>query len=455
VVVDPNARDTDKKEQATWRYAIVGTGGRGLFFLRGAADAYRDHSHVVGLCDTNAGRMAFYNRMLEKEFGHAPAPTYSPDEFDRMIREQNPDVVVVTTPDCHHDRYIISALEQGCDVITEKPMTIDAPRCRAILDAVDRTGRRLTVSFNYRWAVGPTRVREVLQEGIIGDIIHVDMEYMLDRFHGADYFRRWHRDKSKSGGLMVHKATHHFDLVNWWLDAVPQAVFGLGKLSFYGPQNGKQMGFDVDYPRSHGHKSADDPFAFDWDHHPILRPLYLDVEEYDHYVRDQNVFGEGISIEDTMSALVKYRTGTVLNYSLNAYLPREGYTVAFNGTRGRLEYVEMHPSHIIAGQDDEELGEQTKGSKTLTLYKYPNKVESLDIPAAIGGHGGGDAPLQRELFAPAPPVDPFNRRAGHEQAAASILIGIAANQSFNSGEMVQIKDLCPALGDATRLSDLV
>ena len=46
-------------------------------------------------------------------------------------------------------------------------------------------------------------------------------EWLLDTRHGADYFRRWHRNKNNSGGLMVHKATHHFDLVNWWMIPTP------------------------------------------------------------------------------------------------------------------------------------------------------------------------------------------------------------------------------------------
>ena len=53
-----------------------------------------------------------------------------------------------------------------------------------------------------------------LASGTIGKVISVHFEWMLDTVHGADYFRRWHRLKEKSGGLMVHKSGHHFDLVS-------------------------------------------------------------------------------------------------------------------------------------------------------------------------------------------------------------------------------------------------
>ena len=69
--------------------------------------------------------------------------------------------------------------------------------------------------------------------GTIGDVFSVHFEWLLNTKHGADYFRRWHRDKRNSGGLLVHKSTHHFDLVNFWLGTQPKTVFAMGDLRFY------------------------------------------------------------------------------------------------------------------------------------------------------------------------------------------------------------------------------
>ena len=213
------------------RYAIVGTGGRCIMFIDPLLKRFKDNNDIVALCDVNQGRLDHHNGRLENELGYHRVPTFHPDQFDQMIEQTKPDVVIVTTVDAFHHKYIIRAMELGCDAITEKPMTIDAAKCRAILDTINKTGRRLRVTFNYRWAPGTTLVKKLLSEGIIGDVIHADMEYLLNTDHGADYFRRWHREKDKSGGLMVHKSTHHFDLVNWWLDAVPETIFGFGRLA--------------------------------------------------------------------------------------------------------------------------------------------------------------------------------------------------------------------------------
>ena len=298
---------------------------------------------------------------------------------------------------------------------------------------------------------GATVVRKLLSEGIIGDIIHVDLDYMLDTSHGADYFRRWHREKDKSGGLLVHKATHHFDMVNWWIDAVPDTVFGMGRLAFYGRENAERRGAKIKYRRYYRSETKDDPFAIDLAADDKTRGLYLEAEKYDGYVRDRNVFGDNITIEDTMSVLVRYRTGVVLNYSLNAYLPREGFQIAFNGTKGRMEYSEIHSTLLPDETRHSRREESGKRLVVRPLFRAPYEVE---IAKAEGGHGGGDPLLQSQIFGPDATPDPLGRDAGHGQGAASILIGIAANRSFETGQPVSISEICPALDGAVRLSEL-
>ena len=426
------------------KYALIGAGSRARMFIDPLATKFREHGELVALADPNPGRLAYYNRRLAHELGYHEVPTYGSDDFDRMVEETRPDVVIVTTVDAFHHEYVVRAMELGCDAITEKPMTTDVDNCNLIIDAVKRTGRQLRVAFNYRWAPGATKVRQVIAEGAIGDVLHVDLEYWLNTSHGADYFRRWHRQKENSGGLIIHKSTHHFDLVNWWIDAVPETVYGMGRLAFYGKQNAEARGESVTYDRYIDRDTTADPFAIDLSQDETLRGLYLDNERYDGYHRDQNVFGEGITIEDSMSLLVKYRTGAVLNYSLNAYLPREGFQVAFNGSRGRLEYEERH---------DGMHGETARRSK-LVLYPMFGEPQEIAVPEGEGGHGGGDQLLQRQIFAQDAAPDPFRRDAGHQQGAASVLVGMAANRSFDTGEAVAISNLCPNLGTATKLSAL-
>ena len=425
------------------RFAIVGTGGRSVMFIDAAAKTYKEYAELVGFCDISQTRMDHWNRHVVEKLSGSAVPTYHADDFDRMVRETKPDTVIVTTMDALHHKYIIRALELGCDAITEKPMTIDAEKAKAIFDAVDRTGGKVTVTFNYRYAPHSTMLRQVIMEGHIGRPLLVDFMWTLDTSHGADYFRRWHREKDKSGGLLVHKATHHFDLVNFWIASTPKKVFAMGDLKFYGRQNARERGEERPYDRYTGVKEAEgDPFAMSLDRDG-LRQLYLDAEKDSGYVRDRNVFGDNISIEDTMGVLATYRNGVQLNYSLVAYSPWEGLRVAITGTKGRVELYDRHGSHIIKGQSDDELAaEQAKQHvQEMTLFPMFGVPRKLEIPKAKGGHGGGDTRILDQLFLPNPPADTFNRGASHIDGAASILLGVAANESIATGKLIDVDDL--------------
>lgn len=443
------------------RFAYVGTGGRARMFLDPVAGRFTADAEIAALCDLSLVRANFHRQRLRSKYGYPDVPVYAHTDFLRMIRETLPDVVVVCTIDREHDHYIVEALRAGCDVITEKPMTISAEKCAAILSAVRETGRSVRVGFNYRWGAGPTKVREVLAAGAIGAVRHVTMEYLLNTSHGADYFRRWHARKSNSGGLLVHKSTHHFDLVNWWIDAIPESVFAQGALAFYGRANALQRGDGAltRYARYYGEAVNGDPFFYDYSQSMLQDPdlehaLYLGAAEQETgYVRDRNVFRDDIDIEDAMNVMVRYRTGALLNYSLNAFSPYEGYRVAFTGDRGRVEYEECHGAHIV-GESTVGMEHAHAAEPRLRVFPHFKAPYDVEIGRAAGDHGGGDALLQEQIFSRRAPDDPFGRAAGHEQGAASILVGIAANASIASGGPVDISTLVSLKPGATRLVEL-
>lgn len=420
------------------RYAIVGTGSRAGMFIAAIASQFADRARLVALCDLSHTRMNWYQAQLP-----APVPAYHADDFPRMLRETQPDTVIVTTIDAWHHHYMIAALEAGCDVICEKPLTTTLDKLRAIFAALQRTGKSLRVTFNYRYAPAYARFCELLRAGTVGRPLLVDFSWLLDTSHGADYFRRWHREKANSGGLLVHKATHHFDLVNWWIDARPQQVFALGDLLFYGADNAAARGESYAYARYTGvPAAADDPFALDLNTKQAFRELYLAAEAETGYIRDQNVFGAPITAEDTMTVTARYSNGALLSYCLVAYAPWEGLRVAVTGTRGRLEMdIVENVTHLRA---EKAAASASKGAfKRTEIRVFPMFGEPyvVEAPKAEGGHGGADPRMLAEIFAPAGPTDPLQRAATHIDGAASVLVGIAANLSIESRRMIDIREL--------------
>ena len=422
------------------RLAVVGTGVRGIgMWCQPIIKQYSDRVEYVGLCDINPGRVEFARQHL----GLA-CPVFT--DYGKMLREARPDTVVVTTVDRFHHEHIIGALESGVDVITEKPMTTDEKKCQAILDAEKRTGRKVTVTFNYRYGSHPTRIKELLREKVVGDITSVDFHWYLNCYHGADYFRRWHRLR-KNGTLLTHKATHHFDLVNWWLDSEPEEVFAYGALEFYG----RNHEFRHTNCRGCPHKEK---CKFFWDitKDKYLMNLYAANEHYDGYLRDGCVWKEDIDIYDKMAVQVKYAGGIQMSYSLTTYSPYEGWRVAFNGTNGRLEAWQDVPwdlgfdTTISQAEHHAKEFDQKRTTKkadfdAIVVMKNFQKHELIKVPKAGGGHGGGDPKLHADIFGTEKVNDPLGHLAGTRDGAMSVLTGIAARNSIETGKPIRVADL--------------
>lgn len=427
------------------RYALVGVGSRSGMFREAVLRKYAEYSEMVGFCDVNAGRLKLAQDHARNLAG-VEVPIYPAKDFDRMVRETKPDVIIITTKDSEHDRYLVRGMELGCDVMTEKPMTTDEKKCAAILKTQARTGRKCTVCFNYRYSPYRSQVKELLMNGVIGDVLSVDFTWLLDTMHGADYFRRWHANKANSGGLMVHKATHHFDLMNWWLSAVPVEVAAVGKREFYTPQMAKRLGLQSHHERCHTcPEKSKCTFRLDLAGNANLKRMYLDQEHHDGYFRDRCVFRPDIDIEDTMNVIVKYSTGATMMYSLNAFNGWEGYRLAFNGTKGRLEHTVQEKVTVFG--DGNTPGAVAKEGVITRVYPLRAPAYNVELwQSGSGGHAGGDNLMLDDLFLPNPPADKFLRAADQRSGAYSILTGVAANHSMRTGKPVKIADLVKKIG---------
>jgi len=404
----------DKKN----RVAIVGTGGRSLgMWSKDVAQTYPDKVEFVGLCDINPGRVEYF-----KKAAGFSCPTFT--DFEKMMKEIKPDTLIVTTVDATHHEFIIRGMELGANIITEKPMTTDEEKCEAILQAEKKFNKKVTVTFNYRYSPHRAKIYELLRSGAIGDLTSVDFHWYLDTSHGADYFRRWHRLREKSGSLWVHKASHHFDLLNWWIESDPTEVYASGSLQFYGKNNS----FRSTNCRPCPHKGTC-KFYFDITKRQQLVDMYVNNEQHDGYLRDGCVFKEDINIFDKMAATIKYANGVQVSYSLTTYSPYEGYRIAFNGTKGRIDAWIEESNPIEEKPYDEIMVTKNFGTR-----------EFIQVPQGTSGHGGGDRLLKDKIFAGVT-EDPLHQAADIRDGALAILIGVAARKSCDSGNPVKISDL--------------
>lgn len=159
-----------------------------------------------------------------------------------------------------------------------------------------------------------------------------------------------------------------------------------------------------------------------------LMELYAANEQYDGYHRDGCVWKEDIDIFDKMAVQIRYANKVQVSYSLTAYSPYEGYRIAFNGTKGRID------AWIKESQPWEE-----EPYDEIQVTANFGKREIIRIPNNEAGHGGGDTRLRKQVFTPG--EDPYHQSAGSRDGAMSILIGIAARNSIDTGKPITIADL--------------
>jgi predicted dehydrogenase len=406
--------------KAKKRLALVGTGVRGIsMFGRDLLRDYSDYVELVGLCDINPGRLEVASQAIG-----AGCPVFT--DLGEMIRKQKPETLIVTTEDSAHHEVIITGLETGCNIITEKPLTIDQYKAQAILDAERKSDKRVIVTFNYRYPPYRAKMKELIMEGLIGDVRSVDFHWNIHHAHLQQYMMRWHGETSKGGSLWVHKATHHFDMVNWFLNSEPEQVQAYGALERFGSKNpyrGKNC-------RNCAH-TAKCPYYWNINETDYLKRLYADNEHYDGYIRDNCVFRHQIDIHEKHSAIVKYANGAFLNYSLTADTDFDGYWIAFNGTKGRLEAR-------VLGYPQKDYADLV--FTPVRIYN-DRPAEVIRVPFASGGHWGGDPIMNDKLFKDPNMPDPLGQQAGVRDGVMSILIGIAARKSISEGRPVNIGEL--------------
>lgn len=437
------------------RYALIGTGSRAQMYLDAIEGPHSDVAELVAISDTNPGRVGW---SLHERPALGDPLRFAPADLASVIAAQRIDRVIVTTPDFTHAGYIVTALDAGADVIVEKPLTTTEEGVRLISDAVQRTGRDVRITFNYRYSPRNTALREVIASGAIGSVTSVHFEWVLDTSHGADYFRRWHRDKHMSGGLLIHKASHHFDLVNWWIDDAPRRVFASGGLRFYGAENAAARGLGPRPERGTTDSPLRDAYSLDLRQDAGLRGLYLDQEQFDGYLRDRDVFDSDISIEDNLSLVVDYVGGPSMSYSLNAHSPWEGYTVAVNGTAGRAELTVVERGAVLLDSEGrvvvdpsatplaKDAAQERPVSERLVVQRHFDVAREVEIPAGEGGHGGGDEHLLADVFVGGGD-DELGRSAGWQDGVRSVVVGLAGNRSLEIGQPVSVAEL--SLGAAT------
>ncbi len=396
------------------RYVIVGASFRCYtMFVTNLIDKFADSTEITGVYDLNKTRSKFFKDKIGDK-----CTIY--DDFDKMLDTEKPDAVLVTTVDSVHHEYIVRALDKGYDVISEKPLTNTFDRCLQIREAEKRSGHKVTVTFNCRFMPYFLEVKKLLAADRIGKPLAINYEYCLNRWHGGDYMKRWHKLMKNSQGMLLHKSTHHFDIVNWLLRDEPSKVTALGNKVYY---NDKSKCFADRCSNCLKKDSCESAHS----QSDILdKQLYFDAEKEDGYIRDCCCFNGESDINDSMSVSVMYTKGAILTYTLNLFSQHEGYRMVITGEKGVM----------IAENYDTGYG--TSDKFKIVILDRDNRTEIVEFDKSTGTHAGGDEKLISMLFGEKQ-EDEYGQMADSYAGMVSAMIGIAANESIATEKTVDVQ----------------
>lgn len=409
------------------RVAVCGLGERSVAaWIPAMLDAHRDRVALVGVLDADPRR---FEVLASRCPGAARAPRYAPAEFTRMLDATRPDAVLVAGVDDTHADPIVAALARDLDVIVEKPMVTTAADARRVLDAAARSRGRVAVTFNLRYPRVHRAIRDLVAGGAVGRVTHVDLHWSLDRVHGASYFRRWHRERARSGGLAVHKGSHHFDLARWWIDDAPVEVFAHAMPARYGAASPWAP------PEGRGADCAGctaDCALRRAAHGDGVTAGARDPAGYSRLRTDACVFDEGIDVEDGFVATVRFRRGAVLSYSADFASPYEGYRLAISGTAGRIETRKyLAPQRLGFDAPPQE----------LEVFDLHGRRAVHRVTNEGGHHEGGDAALMADLLGRR---GPSGLCADARDGALAVAVGEAVGRSVATGRAVRVDELLGA-----------
>lgn len=410
---------TDKK-----RFAVIGMGNRGLgAFAKGITATagkglpiFRHYAELAAICDANRNRL----EVARQELG-IDVPAYS--DLDAMLAQADFHILIIATRDNTHADIAVRAFQAGKNVVCEKPMATTVEDCDRMIAASQASGKWLRIAQNRRYGPHAAKIAELVFAGAIGQPKVVNFEEHLDVSHGADYFRRWHRRKENSGGLLIHKACHQFDWLNWIIGGHIEQVSAFGDTSFYLPRQQRGQRCDTcDY-------KASCQFFYDlrgkWD--GLYKRMYMDGEQEDGYIRDGCVWDPQINIEDRVVMIGQYDNGVKLSYSLSAFNSYEGESCVIVGDEGRLE---------------------SRGRNTIDIYPmHARQRHTIEIQPAPGGHGGSDVAILRSIILEQDAIQ--GQRADGQAGRHAVLVGSMANKSIAERRVVHASEFAPAVRPAS------
>lgn len=381
----------------TIRFGVIGLGHRGREFLFNSLMPNKN-VEVTMVADSKGSHFDLF-----KDTGVVTTLNY------REILE-NPliDAVFIATPDDTHGDISLEAIRYDKHILLEKPLDITIAKVEKLERSLKNYPKVFMVAYVLRYAPLYAKAKEIVDCGLIGEVYLANGTDHID-YGSYAFFRDWHRKKEKSHSLLLQKASHSLDIINWLVGANPSQVVGLGGLEVFGsPGAVKKFGQPLQEPRF----CHSCPIEEECEESLLNLKKNKKIDWHDKWP-DQCVFDEEIDIQDHQALLILYENRAKVTYTLcqfSAYYRRE---FQLFGTKGELYF------------DDE--------CNTITVNnRYKNEKTCYEFTGNLNHSGGDDAMVMEFVEC----VKGRQRvRSGIESSASVTRLVLAAQDAIDQNKV--------------------
>ncbi|MEO3802914.1 Gfo/Idh/MocA family oxidoreductase [Nonomuraea sp. B1E8] len=401
--------------------AIVGAGSRGASYADHAVETGR--ARVVAVADPLAGRRARF-----------PDATPYAGWRELAALPRQADAVVIATQDREHVEPAVRFAELGYDILLEKPMAVSEDDCHAIVEAAERSGAVFAVCHVLRYTPYTKVLKELLDEGRIGEIVNIQHLEPVGWWHQAhSYVRGNWRRADESTFMLLAKSCHDLDWLVHLTGRQVTRVSSFGGLQHFRPENRPEGAADrcLDCRVEPGC-----PYS--------ARRIYLPLAGTDEWplsVLTDDVSEQGVlealrtgpygrcvyacdnDVVDHQVVNLEFEGGATASFTMTAFTPALHRQTRIFGTRGSIE-----------GDGDR-----------LTVTDFvTGRSETVDTSptgdaTARGGHGGGDQALVEAFLTAVATRDRAPILSSPGESLHSHLIAWAAERSRLRGETVTLE----------------
>ncbi|MFC6996800.1 Gfo/Idh/MocA family protein [Rufibacter roseus] len=408
----------------------IGAGNRGSVYGNFAAK-FPDQLKIVGVAEP----IEFRNDRHATTHD-IPAENRFMTWEDVFKRPKFADAVIIATPDNMHYEPCMKALAMGYDILLEKPIAPTEKECRDILELAHKTGRIVAVCHVLRYAPYFVKMKELIAQGAIGEVISVQHFEPIEHTHMAHSYVRgnWHNSKETTP-IILAKSCHDLDIIKWVINKPSKQIIAMGDLKWFRKENAPEGstarctdGCKVErecpysaikeyHDRRSRTKVLDLPADKSKHSEAIMdrlrttnygRCVYrMENDQPDHYITSI-MFGDGVTA----------------NFSMEAFTSYHGRRTRVMGSMGDM----------VGDMDELEVTD----FRTRKSVKFIPKAEDVE-GYKNSGHGGGDWLMVRDFVQAVAQQNPSLLTSTIDESIESHIMGFMAEESRKKGKVMNIK----------------